>query len=91
MTESKEFTSSPLVNNIVNDIFMGRIVFSTPSAHALVRDNYKSREIEIYDPGTSPFLNHYRLKVPRYRAVLDFLNFGVLLGLYLICLSSMSP
>ena len=60
-TSSKTFISSPLVQSVVNDIYAGHIVFSTAvSHHSLVADNYKQRQIEIYDCRKAPFLDHYR-------------------------------
>jgi hypothetical protein len=60
VTKSKNFLSSPLVQTVVNDIYKGRIVFSTASHRSLLADNYKIKEIEIYDVRDAPFLNHYR-------------------------------
>ncbi|SRR5258708_14573542 len=85
---SKNFCASPLVQNIVNDIWMGHVIFSSPSTHALVKDDWKSREIAIYDPGNAPLLDHYRLRVPRYRAILEFLDFALLFILFVLCLAS---
>ncbi|KAF9514620.1 hypothetical protein BS47DRAFT_1294946 [Hydnum rufescens UP504] len=87
-TESKHFCSSPLVQNIITDIWMGRVVFSTSSTRSLVQDNYKSKAVSIYDPRDAPFFDHYRLRVPRYRAIMEFVNFAVLLFLFIVCLSS---
>jgi len=85
---SKNFCASPLVQNIVSDIWMGRVVFSYPGAHALVKDDWKSREIAIYDPANAPLLDHYRLRVPRYRAILEFLDFALLLILFVLCVAN---
>lgn len=74
----------------MNDIWQGHVVFSATSTRALVQDNYKSREIEFYDHRNAPFLDHYRLRVPKYRSIVDFANFVVLLALFVLCLSSKS-
>lgn len=87
-TESKHFLSSPLVQTIVDDIYYGRVVFSIASTHSVLADNYKPKPIEVYNVRRAPFLDHYRLRVPRYGAILEFLNFAVLLGLFLLVLSS---
>lgn len=87
-TESKMFLASPIVQKLVNDIYTGRIVFSMKSHRSVLADNYKPRSIEIYDVSKAPFLDHYRLRVPKYGAILEFCNFGVLLFLFLLCLSS---
>lgn len=87
-TEAKAFLASPVVQTIVNDIYAGRVVFSMSSNHSVLADNYKPRAIEIYDGRKAPFLDHYRLRVPRYGAILEFLNFALLLTTFLLCLSN---
>ncbi|KZT07728.1 uncharacterized protein LAESUDRAFT_103790 [Laetiporus sulphureus 93-53] len=87
-TESKAFISSPAVQMVVNDIYGGRMVFSMSSYHSILADNYKPRAIEVYDYRKAPFLDHYRLRVPKYGAVLEFLNFALLLTTFLLCLSN---
>lgn len=87
-TEAKAFLASPVVQTIVNDIYAGRVVFSMSSNHSVLADNYKPRAIEIYDGRKAPSLDHYRLRVPRYGAILEFLNFALLLTTFLLCLSS---
>jgi hypothetical protein len=89
-TESKHFLSSPLVQTIVNDIYRGRVVFSITSNNSVLVDNYKPKPIEVYNVHHSPFLDHYRLRVPRYGAILEFLNFAMLLALFLMALASQS-
>ena len=87
-TEAKNFISSTLVQSVVDDIYNGRVVFSVMSMKSVLADNYKPRTIEYYDAGRAPFLDHYRLRVPRYCAILEFLNFVALLFLFLLALSS---
>ncbi|KAH7910209.1 hypothetical protein BJ138DRAFT_1153472 [Hygrophoropsis aurantiaca] len=87
-TKAKTFLALPIVQSVVNDIYTGRIVFSLLGNRAMVADNYKQRAIEIYDNRTAPFLDHYRLKVPRYSAILHFLNFTVLLATFIACLQT---
>ncbi|PIL35412.1 transporter [Ganoderma sinense ZZ0214-1] len=87
-TESKAFLASPLVQTVVNDIYSGRMVFSMTSKRSVLADNYKPRSIEVYDVRKAPFLDHYRLRVPRYGATLEFINFALLLMTFLLCLST---
>ena len=87
-TESKHFLSSPLVQSVVNDIYGGRIVFSMTSHNSILADNYKPRAVEVYNVHNAPFLDHYRLRVPRYGAILEFLNFTLLLSTFLLALIS---
>ncbi|KAG8913899.1 hypothetical protein FRC01_004332, partial [Tulasnella sp. 417] len=89
MTESKEFLASPLVQEVVNEIWSGRIRFSVASSHSLLADNYKTRPIAAYhNPKGAPFLDHYRLRVPKYRSLIESLNFSILLFLFVLCLAT---
>ena len=49
-----------MVQTIVNDIYAGRIVYSTPSRTTVLTDNYKPQPLRFYDVRTAPFLDHYR-------------------------------
>ncbi|KAJ7574426.1 receptor-activated Ca2+-permeable cation channel [Mycena floridula] len=86
-TRAKEFLSSPVTQRIVNDIYSGHVVFSMTGTRSVLADNYKPRPIEIYDCRNAPFLDHYRLRVPKYGAILEFLNFAVLLFTFVLCLA----
>ena len=59
-TSSKHFIASYMVQNVINDIYTGRVVYNVPSTRSLVADNYKRRTIQFYDPKNAPFLDHYR-------------------------------
>ncbi|KAI0077860.1 hypothetical protein K474DRAFT_1661071 [Panus rudis PR-1116 ss-1] len=87
-TESKHFLSAPVVQTVINDIYSGRVVFSMTSNRSVLADNYKPRSIEVYNVHKAPFLDHYRLRVPKYGAILEFLNFTALLLTFLLCLSN---
>ncbi|KAA1467684.1 hypothetical protein DENSPDRAFT_813509 [Dentipellis sp. KUC8613] len=86
-TRAKAFIASPMVQTVVNDIYAGRVVYSATANRSIVADNYKQRSIEIYDSRNAPWLNHYRLRVPRYGALLEFLNFALLLITFVLCLA----
>ncbi|KAJ7158913.1 receptor-activated Ca2+-permeable cation channel [Mycena filopes] len=87
-TQAKQFISSPVSQKVVNDIYSGRIVFSTATTRSMLADNYKPKAITLYDSRDAPFLDHYRLRVPRYGAILEFLNFACLLLSFVLCLSN---
>ncbi|CAK5268564.1 unnamed protein product [Mycena citricolor] len=87
-TNAKHFVASPVTQKVVNDIYSGRIVFSTATHRSMLADNYKPRAITIYDSRDAPFLDHYRLHVPKYGAILEFLNFVCLLIAFVLCLSN---
>ncbi|KAJ7659964.1 receptor-activated Ca2+-permeable cation channel [Mycena rosella] len=87
-THAKEFISSPISQKVITDIYTGRIVFSTATTRSMLADNYKPKAITIYDCREAPFLDHYRLRVPKYGAILEFLNFACLLFTFVLCLSN---
>ncbi|KAH9989483.1 hypothetical protein BJV77DRAFT_1151491 [Russula vinacea] len=86
-SKAKRFVASPIVQSVVNDIYSGRVIYSPSANRSIVADNYKLRAIEIYDGRNAPWLNHYRLRVPRYGAILEFLNFALLLVVFVLCLA----
>ncbi|KAF8207580.1 hypothetical protein K438DRAFT_1815254 [Mycena galopus ATCC 62051] len=90
-TQAKQFLSSPVAQKVVNDIYSGRVVFSSAATRSMLADNYKPRAITIYDSHAAPFLDHYRLRVPKYGAILEFLNFACLLVTFVLCLSNQEP
>lgn len=87
-TDAKAFLSSPVTQKVVNDIYNGTVVFSHTAHRSILADNYKPRAIEIYDPQAAPFLDHYRLRVPKYGNYFEFLNFALLLLTFVLCLST---
>ncbi|KAH9972144.1 hypothetical protein BGW80DRAFT_1474791 [Lactifluus volemus] len=86
-SSAKRFVACPIVQSVVNDIYSGRVIYSSSAHRTIVADNYKPRTIEIYDSRNAPWLNHYRLRVPRYGAILEFLNFACLFVTFILCLS----
>ncbi|KAH7884627.1 hypothetical protein F5I97DRAFT_2038545 [Phlebopus sp. FC_14] len=85
-TKAKAFLASTIVQSVVNDIYTGRIAFTLAATRSIVADNYKQRAIEIYDVRKAPLLDHYRLRVPRYSAILHIMNIAVLLVTFIACL-----
>ncbi|KAG1899358.1 uncharacterized protein F5891DRAFT_1189806 [Suillus fuscotomentosus] len=89
-TKAKTFLASAIVQSVVTDIYNGRIIVSIAGNRSMVPDNYKQRAIMAYDPRTAPMLDHYRLRVPRYSAILHFVNIAVLLVVFLACIWNVS-
>lgn len=87
-TESKHFLASPVCQKIIQDIHAGYVVYSAEAHRSVLADNYKPKPIEVYDFHSAPFLNHYRLRVPKYNSILEFVNFTVLLVIYVLCLAA---
>jgi hypothetical protein len=76
--------SSPTV---IEGVWSGRVVYQAASnSHAIISDNYKRKPISIYNPHLAPVLDHYRLRVPRIRAMLEYGNFVILFILFVIAL-----
>ncbi|KAL4074947.1 hypothetical protein V8B97DRAFT_1948619 [Scleroderma yunnanense] len=90
-TKAKAFVASPIVQSVVNDMYNGRIFFTITANRSIVADNYKQRAIEIYDVRNAPFLDHYRLRVPRYSATLHFMNIAILLLVFVVFLQTENP
>ncbi|KIR99898.1 hypothetical protein L804_02534 [Cryptococcus deuterogattii 2001/935-1] len=78
-----------LQNQAIEGIWSGRIIYTALNAHAFIADNYKKKPIQMYNPHKAPFLDHYRLKVPRYRSMLEYVNFLVLFILYVIAIEGL--
>ncbi|KAG1825078.1 hypothetical protein EV424DRAFT_701665 [Suillus variegatus] len=89
-TKAKTFLASAIVQSVVTDIYNGRIIVSIAGNRSMVPDNYKQRAIMVYNPRTAPMLDHYRLRVPRYSAILHFVNIAVLLVVFLACIWNVS-
>ncbi|WVN87843.1 uncharacterized protein L203_103038 [Cryptococcus depauperatus CBS 7841] len=70
-------------------IWSGRIIYSALNAHALIADNYKTKPIQMYNPHKAPLLDHYRLKVPFYRSMLEYFNFLMLFILYVVAIEGL--
>ncbi|KAH9935085.1 hypothetical protein B0H21DRAFT_780893 [Amylocystis lapponica] len=64
----------------------GKIVYQADSSRSILSDTYKRTPIHFYDPHKAPLLDHYRLKVPAVRSVLEYTNFLVLFSLFIIAL-----
>jgi hypothetical protein len=68
----------------VENVYRGRIIYTPTSFIDILPDHYKNRGISLYDPRRAPYLNQYRLIVPRTRNILEVGQFVVLLVLYLL-------
>ncbi|WWC63799.1 uncharacterized protein I303_106404 [Kwoniella dejecticola CBS 10117] len=86
---SKRFIRSPSCQKVIEGIWTGKIIYSALNAHALIADNYKKKPIQMYNPHKAPLLDHYRLKVPRVRSMLEYLNFLILFTLYVVAIEGL--
>jgi len=89
--EAKRFIRAVPTQKVITSIWTGRIVYSSVSLRYLIKDQYKKRPIMKYDYKNAPLLDHYRLRVPRIRAALEWSHFAVLFVAYLVILRTMQP
>lgn len=83
LSEAKVFISTPIIQSILGAIYDGAITYlPLAQANALLSEDYKQIGAEIYNPRQRPILDHYQLRVPKVRAVLETLNFLIMLLLF---------
>ncbi|KAF8634558.1 hypothetical protein AX17_004148 [Amanita inopinata Kibby_2008] len=84
--KAKKFIKSSACQKVIDNIWTGRCVYQAESSHSILSDTYKRTPIHFYDPHKAPLLDHYRLKVPSIRSVLEYTNFLILFILFVIAL-----
>lgn len=84
ISKAKRFIKSTPCQKVINAIWSGKCVYQADSSHSILSDTYKRTPIHFYNPHTAPLLDHYRLKVPAIRSVLEYLNFLILFLLFVI-------
>jgi hypothetical protein len=120
VSNSKHFLSLPLIQHLVNQIYVGHLVYSPISSRSLISDSYisdrtrlrrrashsslrptsdsrhaKERseelvEVYAYNPYEASWLDHQRLRVPKWRKWLDLTSFVVLMSLFVATLACKS-
>ncbi|THH05416.1 hypothetical protein EW145_g4818 [Phellinidium pouzarii] len=83
---AKRFIKSSACQRVIDSIWSGKCVYQAQSSHSIISDTYKQTPIHFYDPHKAPLLDHYRLKVPAVRSVLEYINFLVLFVLFVMTL-----
>jgi hypothetical protein len=89
VSEAKRFIRAVPTQKVIMDIWRGKIVYSSVSFRYLIKDQYKRRPIMKYNVRNAPLLDHYRLRVPRIRAALEWTHFFILFVSYLVVLRTM--
>jgi len=84
ISRAKRFIKSSPCQKVINAIWSGKCVYQAVSSHSILSDTYKRTPIHVYNPHTVPLLDHYRLKVPAIRSVLEYINFIVLFVLFIV-------
>ncbi|KAL6901375.1 hypothetical protein GGI43DRAFT_404765 [Trichoderma evansii] len=90
LSESKALMSSPACLRVVNAVYEGQVVYTPISFVDILPDHYKYHPVSLYDPRKAPLLNHYRLIVPKWRNLLESVQFMILLGLYILIMVNRS-
>jgi len=86
ISKGKSFIKSSPCQKVIDAIWSGKCVYQAQSNHSILSDTYKRTPIHFYDPHSAPLLDHYRLKVPAIRSVLEYLNFLLLFVLFVVAL-----
>ena len=109
---SKRFLSTPLIQHLIHEIYVGNLVYTPKSTTALISDIYISdrtkrrrlshnslhrplntipadqlAEVYPYNPYEAGWLDHGRLRVPKWRKWFEFLSFATLLALFVTTLT----
>ncbi|KAK7061015.1 hypothetical protein VNI00_000750 [Paramarasmius palmivorus] len=84
--KAKRFLKSSSSQKVIDSIWSGKIVYQAQSSHSILSDTYKRNPIHFYDPHKAPLLDHYRLKVPSIRSVLEYMNFMILFILFIVAI-----
>ncbi|KAF2157558.1 receptor-activated Ca2+-permeable cation channel [Myriangium duriaei CBS 260.36] len=88
VSESKLFLATTACQKVVDAVWRGRITYTPTAWLDLVPDRYKHRGISLYDPRRAPYLNQYRLIVPRTRNIIETTQFIILFVLYILTMTS---
>lgn len=86
--KAKRFIKSSSCQKVINGIWTGKCVYQPESSHSILSDTYKRTPVHFYDPHKAPLLDHYRLKVPAIRSVLEYFNFLILFVLFVIAIET---
>ncbi|KII87361.1 hypothetical protein PLICRDRAFT_42989 [Plicaturopsis crispa FD-325 SS-3] len=88
ISKAKRFIKSTACQRVIDSIWTGKCVYQAQSSHSILSDTYKRTPIHFYDPHRAPLLDHYRLKVPAIRSVLEYVNFLILFILFVIAIET---
>ncbi|KAH7926026.1 hypothetical protein BV22DRAFT_1009996 [Leucogyrophana mollusca] len=86
ISKARRFIKSSPCQKVIDGIWIGKCVYQANSSHSILSDTYKRTPIHFYDPHKAPLLDHYRLKVPAIRSVLEYVNFLVLFILFVVAI-----
>ncbi|OAQ29740.1 hypothetical protein K457DRAFT_137619 [Linnemannia elongata AG-77] len=83
---AKHFISNPLVQEIINQIWLGEIVFFSNAIDnpdsCLNASQQEIRTVTVYDNRDIKFLRLSRLRVPRYKTTFQMISFSGFIAVY---------
>ncbi|GJN91595.1 hypothetical protein Rhopal_004618-T1 [Rhodotorula paludigena] len=82
--KARVFIKSQATQRVISAIYDGKITYSSSSFIDILGDRWKNKEISLYNVREAPLLDHYRLRVPKYRSLIDSLTFLVLFVSFLL-------
>ncbi|KAG9313053.1 hypothetical protein JVU11DRAFT_6493 [Chiua virens] len=86
ISKARRFIKCSPCQRVIHSIWIGKCVYQAECSHVFLSDRYKRTPIHFYDPHKAPVLDHYRLKVPAIRAVLEYINFLILFILFAVAI-----
>ncbi|BGP12722.1 hypothetical protein JCM10213_008860 [Rhodosporidiobolus nylandii] len=82
--KARFFIASQTTQTTIRAIWDGKITYSSSSFIDILPDRWKDKQIALYDVRKAPLLDHYRLRVPKYRSMIEFGAFCVLFASFLL-------
>ncbi|KAG6334595.1 hypothetical protein ID866_4489 [Astraeus odoratus] len=89
--KARRFIKSSPCQKVIDGIWLGKCVYQAESSYSILSDRYKRNPVHFYDPHKAPLLDHYRLKVPAIRSVLEYVNFLILFVLFVFAIETNDP
>ncbi|ODO10755.1 hypothetical protein I350_01352 [Cryptococcus amylolentus CBS 6273] len=87
VSTSKNFLALPLIQHLIKLIYSGQLIYSPESSRSIISDSYVSEQVYMYNPYEAGWLDHSRLKVPKWRKSMEFASFAILLVLFVATLA----
>ncbi|ODQ52141.1 hypothetical protein SAICODRAFT_26201 [Saitoella complicata NRRL Y-17804] len=87
--EAKQFLSTPLVVQVLREIWAGNLVFHSHTDRTSTLNNsswYYRKVAAVYDMREASLFKLSRLRVPKYRFLMQTASFACMLGLYIAVL-----
>ncbi|ODN98517.1 nonselective cation channel [Cryptococcus wingfieldii CBS 7118] len=87
VSTSKNLLALPLIQHLIKLVYSGQLIYSPESSRSIISDSYVSEQVYMYNPYEAGWLDHSRLKVPKWRKSMEFASFAILLALFVATLA----